>query len=163
MLPKPALLVLSLLSMIFVSGCGGGGGSDSNDATPVDRTAPVITVNGPLTVSHEQGTAYTDQGATATDAVDGSVSVTTTGSVGTDAGTYTLTYTASDNAGNTATATRTDAVHPVISVASKPAATTQRLAKPIPDVRSFGSLVSFILRHEAQMSFAQTLAEWLDC
>ena len=59
MLPKPALLVLSLLSMIFVSGCGGGGGSDSNDATPVDRTAPVITVNGPLTVSHEQGTAYT--------------------------------------------------------------------------------------------------------
>ena len=108
MLPKPAFLVLSLLSIIFVSGCGGGGGgSDSDDATSVDRTAPVITVNGPLTVNHEQGTAYVDQGATATDAVDGSVSVTTSGSVGAEAGTYTITYSASDSAGNTATATRT--------------------------------------------------------
>ena len=118
---KPALLVFFFLSIIFVSGCGGGGGgSDSNDAGSADRTAPVITVNGPLTVNHEQGTAYVDQGATATDAVDGTVPVTTTGSVGTDAGTYTLTYTASDSAGNTATATRTvivaDTTAPVISL-----------------------------------------------
>jgi endoglucanase Acf2 len=118
---KPALLVFFFLSIIFVSGCGGGGGgSDSNDAGSADRTAPVITVNGPLTVNHEQGTVYVDQGATATDAVDGSVPVTTTGSVGTDAGTYTLTYTASDRAGNTATATRTvivaDTTPPVISL-----------------------------------------------
>ena len=121
MLPKPAFLVHSFLAIIFlVSGCGGGGGSGSDDAGSVDRTAPVITINGPLTVNHEQGTAYTDQGATATDAVDGSVSVTTSGSVGTDAGTYTLTYSASDSAGNTATATRTvivaDTTPPVISL-----------------------------------------------
>ena len=122
MLPKPALLVLSLLSTIFLaSGCGGGGGgSDSNDAGSVDRVAPVITINGSLTVNHEQGTTYVDAGATATDAVDGSVSVTTSGSVGTDAGTYTLTYTASDSAGNTATATRTvivaDTTPPVITL-----------------------------------------------
>lgn len=120
MLPKPAFLVLSLLSIIFVSGCGGGGGGGSDDAISVDRTAPVITVNGPLTVNHEQGTAYVDQGATATDAVDGSVSVTTSGSVGAEAGTYTITYSASDSAGNTATATRTvivaDTTPPVIAL-----------------------------------------------
>ncbi|MGW8369260.1 MAG: immunoglobulin-like domain-containing protein, partial [Gammaproteobacteria bacterium] len=46
-------------------------------------------------------------GVSATDVVDGAVSVTTTGSVGADVGTYELTYTATDNAGNTATAVRT--------------------------------------------------------
>ena len=50
------------------------------------------------------GTSYTDAGATAADAVDGTVSVTTTGSVtvGT-VGDYTLTYSATDAAGNTST------------------------------------------------------------
>jgi endoglucanase Acf2 len=99
----------------LLSGCGGGGGSDTSNSNTVDRTAPVITVAGSATVNHEQGTTYTDQGATATDAVDGPVPVTTSGSVGTAAGTYTLTYTATDSAGNTATATRT-----VIVVAPPP-------------------------------------------
>ena len=46
---------------------------------------------------------YSDPGATATDNVDGRVSVTVSGSVNTSiVGSYTLTYTAIDNAGNEA-------------------------------------------------------------
>ena len=101
-----SIIVLLLTTISGLSGCGGGGGSDDN-SNPIDRIAPVIAVSGASTVNHEQGATYTDQGATATDAVDGSVSVVTTGSVGTNAGTYTLTYTATDSAGNSATATRT--------------------------------------------------------
>jgi endoglucanase Acf2 len=114
------MVAFLLATALFLSGCGGGGDSDTTTSDPVDRTAPVISVNGPATVNHEQGTAYTDQGASANDAVDGSVSVSTSGAVGTDAGTYTLTYTASDSSGNTSTATRTvivaDTTAPVISL-----------------------------------------------
>jgi hypothetical protein len=76
--------------------------------TVADTTAPVITLNGSGTVTHEAATNYTDAGASSVDAVDGSVTVTTSGSV--DVGTpaiYTLTYSATDAAGNTITATRT--------------------------------------------------------
>jgi hypothetical protein len=53
------------------------------------------------------GGNYTEAGATAIDDTDGSVSVIQTGSVDTStAGTYTISYSASDVAGNTATATR---------------------------------------------------------
>lgn len=72
-----------------------------------DTTAPVITLNGasPVTVSL-QGT-YTEQNATATDDVDGTVTPTVTGSVNVNQkGEYTLTYTATDKAGNSSTTTR---------------------------------------------------------
>ena len=58
-------------------------------------------------INHEQGTTYDDQGASASDSVDGAVSVSSSGEVGNTAGVYTITYSASDAAGNTATATRT--------------------------------------------------------
>jgi hypothetical protein len=121
MLPKSTRLIVSFYAIVFILlGCGGGGGGDSSDTGAADRTAPVITINGSATVNHEQGTTYTDQGATATDAVDGTVSVSTSGSVGTAAGTYTITYSATDNSGNTATATRTvivaDTTAPVITL-----------------------------------------------
>src|SRR6056297_54551 len=108
----PSKFILSIhlisLALLFLSGCGGGGGGgDNGTATEPDQTPPVITVTGSATVNHEQGTDYADQGATATDANDGSVAVVTTGSVGRDAGTYIITYSATDAAGNTATATRT--------------------------------------------------------
>ena len=105
---------------LLLVGCGGSGGGDTSPPVAADRIPPVITVNGPSTVNHEQGTSYTDQGATAIDAVDGSVAVTTSGTVGTAAGTYTLTYTATDSAGNSASATRTvvvaDTTAPVITM-----------------------------------------------
>ena len=75
--------------------------------TVADTTAPVITLAGDVALDVEQGATYNDAGATATDMVDGSVTVVTTGSVDTaTAGTYTLTYTATDNAGNVASETR---------------------------------------------------------
>ncbi len=74
----------------------------------VDTTAPVITVKGANTVTVSHGSAYTDAGATATDNVDPAVTVTSSGTVDTATeGTYTITYTATDAAGNTATETRT--------------------------------------------------------
>ena len=68
--------------------------------TVVDTVAPVITLTGSASVSHDLGTTYTDAGATS----DGGETVTTTGTVNVNtAGTYTLTYSASDAAGNVAT------------------------------------------------------------
>jgi hypothetical protein len=107
MLSRSTLFLVSFQAVVLLlTGCGGGS-SGGESSTSVDRTPPVITVTGSTTVNHEQGTTYSDQGATATDAVDGAVSVSTSGSVGAAAGTYTLTYTATDSAGNSATATRT--------------------------------------------------------
>ena len=59
----------------------------------------------------EVGAVFTDPGASATDAVDGdlTVDIVVTGSVDTSkvGAVYTLSYTATDAAGNTGTATRT--------------------------------------------------------
>ncbi len=79
----------------------------TRSVTVADTTAPTITLIGESVVEVELDTSYEDAGATATDAVDGSVEVVTTGSVDTStAATYTLTYTATDTAGNSSTATR---------------------------------------------------------
>jgi hypothetical protein len=68
-----------------------------------DQTAPLITLNGASTVTISTGGSYSEAGATATDAVDGSVAVTISGSVNTSVvGTYVLTYSAKDAGGNTA-------------------------------------------------------------
>jgi hypothetical protein len=93
----------------------------TRSVTVADTTAPRITLLGESVVEVELDTSYEDAGATATDAVDGSVEVVTTGSVDTSvAATYTLTYTATDTAGNSSTATRTvvvrDITAPVITV-----------------------------------------------
>ncbi|MEA2048294.1 MAG: DUF5011 domain-containing protein [Campylobacterota bacterium] len=72
-----------------------------------DVTPPVITVQGDNPLLIVIGSEYTDEGATATDNVDGTVAVTSSGSVDTGAlGSYTITYTAEDAAGNSATETR---------------------------------------------------------
>ena len=86
-------------------------GSDGNDVgawdyvdAPSDTTAPVITVLGENPTTVEQGAIYTDAGATA----DGGETVTTSGTVDTSTvGAYTLSYSATDAANNTGTATRT--------------------------------------------------------
>ncbi|HIG67410.1 MAG TPA: DUF5011 domain-containing protein [Porticoccaceae bacterium] len=117
---KYALAALALI--ISLQGCGGGGGSSPTPVAPTaDTTPPVITISGDAYINHEQGTTYTDAGATATDNVDGDVSVDVSGNVDEAvADTYTITYSASDQAGNSATATRTvvvlDTVAPTITL-----------------------------------------------
>jgi len=72
----------------------------------IDITAPTIILLGSATVSQSQGHTYSDAGATATDAIDGDITnnITTSGSVNTSVpGTYTITYSVSDAAGNAAT------------------------------------------------------------
>ena len=88
-------------------------GSDGNDVGAwnsgltlliQDTTAPVITITGDNPATVELGTTYTDAGATA----DGGETVTSTGTVDTSTvGAYTITYSATDAANNTGTATRT--------------------------------------------------------
>ena len=87
-----------------------------------DTVGPVITVLGESIQTIQYGSNYIDAGATAIDALDGSVLVSLDSTWGTsDAfGTYTMTYTATDAAGNTTSATRTinlvDTLGPVITV-----------------------------------------------
>ena len=77
-----------------------------------DKIAPVLTLTGkdPDTVTVSATGSYTDPGCTAIDDVDGNItsSIVKTGTVNMAlAGSYTLTYTVSDAAGNSATKTRT--------------------------------------------------------
>ena len=97
-----------LLSLTTLTACGGGSddGGESN-LTPSDTLAPVITLNGDSTLTHSAGFEYADPGAIANDATDGSVEVTMTGSVDiTVINSYTITYTATDAAGNKSSLTR---------------------------------------------------------
>lgn len=112
-------LVFSLVILTGLQACGGSdgnGGGVNNDTTP-----PVITLNGSDTLTLEYGDTYSEPGATATDDRDSEVSITITGTVDTNLpGSYTITYTATDSAGNTAIASRTvnvaDLTPPVISL-----------------------------------------------
>ena len=95
-----------------------------------DNVPPVITINGSNPATVELGTAYTDAGATAFDEFHGETPVSSTGTVDTDVvGSYTITYTATDKDGNTATASRTvnvvDTTAPVVTVTGDNPATTE--------------------------------------
>jgi hypothetical protein len=100
------------------TGTNGKTGTATRTVTVQDTTPPVITVSGNNPYYVEQGTTYTDPGATAdggeTVIVDnGGLNVNTLG-------TYTITYSATDSLGNTGTATRTvivqDTIPPVITL-----------------------------------------------
>ncbi len=104
----------AVLCITMLSACGGSSGDS-------DSTAPVITLNGDSNVSLVIGDEYVEQGATAQDDSDGSVQVTISGQVNTQAGgEYTVTYSATDSSGNRATQRRTvtvvDNVAPVITI-----------------------------------------------
>ncbi|WP_033422114.1 immunoglobulin-like domain-containing protein, partial [Psychromonas hadalis] len=107
------VFLLSLLS--FLAAC------HSSIEAELDTTAPVITLNGANPLNHNYGDSYTDLGATALDNVDGSVAVTMSGDLNIDMiNTYTLTYSASDAAGNASSITRTvnviDMAGPVLTL-----------------------------------------------
>ncbi|CAN7235186.1 Ig-like domain-containing protein [Paenibacillus sp. LjRoot153] len=86
-----------------------GAGNTTETATltiSIDKTAPVITLNGLSNVTVPFGGAYSEQGATATDNIGPVGEITVIGEVNTNtAGTYTLQYNVSDQAGNAAAET----------------------------------------------------------
>ncbi|MDB6057001.1 MAG: large protein [Verrucomicrobiales bacterium] len=72
--------------------------------TVTDTIAPDISLNGTTPVNICQGASYTEQGATATDSCDGTLTVTSSGSVDANTvGAYTITYNATDSHGNVGT------------------------------------------------------------
>ncbi len=92
----------------------GNSSTSTFDVGVVDTTAPTISliaVNGTTTVYMAVGNTFTDPGYSATDIVDGADSVTVGGSVDTStAGSYTLTYDATDSRGNAAAEMMRDVV-----------------------------------------------------
>lgn len=122
-------VIALLLPTIILQSCGGGGSSPSPviPSPPViDTSAPVISLNGSAKIEIIEGEDFSDPGASATDDVDGTVAVTVSGNVGASPGTYVLTYSASDAAGNESQVTREvtvvarDTTPPVITLAGEP-------------------------------------------
>jgi surface protein len=115
---KLAKCIAFIAVFLLLTACGSGDNGDTQapinrdtqapDTQTPDTQAPVITLNGESTISIPLGRAYFATTATANDDIDGIVTVTVEGSVNTDTlGTYTLTYTATDAAGNQSTVTQT--------------------------------------------------------
>ena len=88
------------------------------EAAPVsDTTPPTLALIGldPETIT--VGASYTDAGATCTDDVDGAITPTSSGTVdASQAGTYILTYSCTDAAGNDATEVSRTVIVPVVNV-----------------------------------------------
>ncbi|HVW71619.1 MAG TPA: immunoglobulin-like domain-containing protein, partial [Candidatus Paceibacterota bacterium] len=113
-----------------------------------DHQAPVITLNGDATETLTVGDTYTEEGATATDNVDGTDPVIIGGdTVDTStAGTYTVTYNATDEAGNAAEeVTRTVIVNEASTTTGGTGNTGGLHRQPGSSVVSFGSTGGSVL------------------
>ena len=122
-------LYFVVATTFLLAACGGGSGSGSGGETPTpDTTSPIVTVPSAATFAAVDATgasASNDaiatflQDASATDDVDGSVPVTNDAPDTFSLGDTTVTFSASDAAGNTATATAvvtvTDQTAPTLS------------------------------------------------
>lgn len=74
----------------------------------IDTTPALLTLSGDAAITLEYGATYTEAGATFSDLKDGTGTATVSGTVDTNTlGEYTITYTYTDEAGNTSTVTRT--------------------------------------------------------
>ncbi|MDP2672407.1 MAG: DUF5011 domain-containing protein [Nanoarchaeota archaeon] len=109
-------------------------GLESADLTlivnPVDTTSPVITILGTNPITIALGSVYTDAGATALDNLDGVITsqISVVNNVNTAVlGTYTVTYSVSDLAGNLGTAIRTV----IVSISADTTAPTLTISSPI--------------------------------
>ena len=93
-----------------VTDAGGNTNTATRTVTVQDTTDPVITLLGDLNMTHAKNTTWLDPGATASDSLDGNLSssIAVSGTVDVNTtGTYTLSYTVSDAAGNEASISRT--------------------------------------------------------
>ena len=113
---KTSVITSVVLSATLLSACGSSGSS----STP-DTTAPVVTLTGASALTQAYGETYVEQGASAQDDIDGDVAVVISGDV--DVNTiseYTVTYEATDAAGNVASEARivtvADLTAPVITL-----------------------------------------------
>jgi hypothetical protein len=100
-------------------------GGTTGTTTPIagDTVAPVITLNGMATMTTDIGSVWNDQGATATDDIDGDVTakLVVTGTVDTSVeGSYTITYSVTDSAGNGSMVTRVVLVQPAVVLSLLP-------------------------------------------
>ena len=104
----------------------------ASSTPPADTTAPVVTLSGDAAVQLAVGDTFTDPGATAIDDTDGDLtaSIAVAGTVDTaTAGSYPLTYTATDAAGNSGSASRTvTVVAPVSDTASSTSSSSDSTA-----------------------------------
>lgn len=104
------LIFLLPSALLFLSACGGSSsGPTPPDDPPAnqDTTPPVITLIGDSQLQQYINSEYQELGATAQDETDGMVNVAITDNIDiTSAGSYTVNYSATDAAGNTANAQR---------------------------------------------------------
>jgi len=112
---------------------------ENNNETAEDTEAPVITLNGPANIEIEKGTSWSDPGATVTDNVNDNLGIyyqvdgeptpnegRTPPQIDTNvAGTHTIIYTSTDQAGNTGEATRELAVKGAEEPAPEPEPTPE--------------------------------------
>ena len=140
--------IASVSLIITLAACGG---SSSGGGANPDITAPVITLYGNDTVSVQVDGNYIELSATANDNIDGTIAVTTIGSIDTaTAGSYTVTYTATDAAGNVATETR--AVNVVASVSDTTA----------PIITLNGNTIDTIATGETYSDLGATASDTID-
>ena len=121
---------LSAIQKALLAAIGAGVIASVTDDGYDDNVPPVITVIGDNPATVELGDTYTDQGASAFDEFHGVTQVTSSGTVDTSTvGTYTITYSATDLDGNSASATRTvnvvDTTAPVVTVTGDNPATVE--------------------------------------
>ena len=112
----PLFRSLLVAVVLLTSACGGSSGGsepETPQADSGDTTPPVITLNGDSPMLLEEGEPYIEPGATAKDDVDGPVDVVIEGDVGETPGDYTVDYSATDSAGNSATSQRIVTVVPL--------------------------------------------------
>ncbi|CAA6801210.1 MAG: odd Oz/ten-m homolog 4 [uncultured Sulfurovum sp.] len=114
-----------------------------------DTTPPVITLNGDENLTLYEGDTYVELGASAVDDVDGNVSVEVNGTVNTQlVGTYVITYTAKDSAGNEASESR------VVTVEEKLVTLQSIAVSPNPiHLREGGSVTLDIIGHYSDGSY----------
>lgn len=97
--------ILTAASILLVSAALLTTGCKKEDS---DTTAPTVSMNSGGTTYVQKDKSFSDPGATATDETDGTLTAVPSGSVNTAVvGTYIITYTATDAAGNKGTAQRT--------------------------------------------------------